>query len=66
MGQPPSITIVDRLPPCASCKHFNNDNPYAETCAAFRGGIPKEILFDGNQHTEPFEGDNGIQYEEIE
>lgn len=32
-------------------------------CAAFPNGIPKEIAFGDNPHTDPYPGDNGIQYE---
>ena len=35
-------------------------------CEAFSMGIPEEILFGKNDHTEPYEGDNGIQFEPIE
>ena len=35
-------------------------------CAAFPNGIPIEIAFGGNDHTSPYEGDNGIQYEPTE
>lgn len=32
-------------------------------CSAFPDGIPIEIAYGDNPHTEPYEGDNGIQYE---
>ena len=36
-------------------------------CKAFPKGIPEEIFILGeSDHTEPFKGDNGIQFEPIE
>lgn len=32
-------------------------------CEAFPEGIPREIAYGDNDHTKPFPGDNGIQYE---
>lgn len=32
-------------------------------CAAFPDGIPKEIAYGNELHIQPYEGDNGIQYE---
>ena len=34
-------------------------------CKAFLDGIPNEILSGGNDHKEPFKGDNGIRFEPI-
>ena len=31
-------------------------------CKAFPRGIPEEIAFGDNLHTEPYPGDNGIQF----
>ena len=58
------IEIVDHLPLCATCVHFNDDNPEDETCAAFPGGIPDAILRSEADHREPFPGDRGIRFEE--
>lgn len=46
--------------PCKFCKHFQ---PAELTCAAFPEGIPVEIATGKNFHTEPVEGDGGIQFE---
>lgn len=51
------------LSACSSCKHkMMNDS----SCAAFRRGIPIEILSGQHDHRSPYPGDNGIQYEPIE
>lgn len=47
---------------CPTCKHYNG----TFTCDAYPDRIPDEILTGEYDHTEPFEGDNGIQYEPIE
>jgi hypothetical protein len=35
-------------------------------CSAFPEGIPVEIAYGNNPHTEPYEGDRGIQYEKFD
>jgi len=47
---------------CLNCIYLNND---LMTCKAFENGIPDEIFSGNFDHTEPFKGDNGIQFEEI-
>ena len=56
-----------------NCKHLlgiKHDAPPEEnerwTCRAFHDGIPDEIAFGDNEHTTPYPGDNGIQYEEAD
>jgi hypothetical protein len=48
------------LPLCFFCTHYKED----ATCKAFPNGIPKEIMRSEKDHTEPYPGDNGIQFEE--
>lgn len=43
---------------CWKCKHIRADY----TCAAFPEGIPSDI-WQGVNHTEPFPGDHGLQFE---
>ena len=50
--------------PCIGCKHYIG-TPYAPTCKAFPKGIPEQIATGENDHTKPFKGDNGIQFEPI-
>lgn len=52
------------------CKHFLGVKQPDGTemtefvyCEAFPEGIPNEIAYGNNLHTEPFPGDNGIRFE---
>ena len=49
-------------PICFNCKHFKK----SFKCGAFKDGIPNIILTNIHDHTEPYPGDNGIQFEPIE
>ena len=63
-------------PKCFSrnCRHFlgvNKPVPDADigerpNCLAFPKGIPDEIAYGDNLHTEPVTGDNDIQFEYID
>jgi hypothetical protein len=46
---------------CVTCKHKRD----GATCAAFPRGIPRQILSGDNPHTEPVDGDHGIQFEKV-
>lgn len=44
---------------CVMCRHFR----LGMACVAFPDGIPDAISDGTFDHTEPYEGDNGIRYE---
>lgn len=46
-------------PVCTYCRHATS----RQKCKAFPEGIPAEIWQGDNPHTEPYPGDNGIQFE---
>lgn len=46
---------------CYECKHYIKDF----ICNAYKKDIPKIIFFNEHDHTKPFKGDNGIQFEPI-
>lgn len=46
---------------CGHCTHLNRDNPL--TCKAYPDIIPHEIISGEVDHTKPYKGDNGIQFE---
>lgn len=48
------------MPMCFLCKHFRIKN---YSCKAFPGGVPRIILFEYEDHTKPYENDNGITFE---
>ena len=55
-GREPTIS-----PTCHGCRHIFS--VLARTCAAFPRGIPDEIWIGENDHSQPYPGDNGIQFE---
>ncbi len=52
------ISFVNSI--CTKCIHINEDG---QTCTAFPEAIPGDILTGEIKHTEPYSGDNGIQFE---
>lgn len=50
---------------CTRCTHYHQNGMGAYTCGAFPDGkgIPADIWMGRVDHTEPYEGDHGIQYE---
>ena len=54
---------IKLLSSCVLCKHKHLGK---NTCAAFEEQIPDAILSGENGHTEPYEGDNGIQFEPVD
>ena len=54
------------------CKHYKGvrqpdgtEKYEVSYCAAFPLGIPADIINGKNDHTKPYPGDNGIQFEEV-
>lgn len=45
---------------CIHCRHYLG----GLTCTAFPQGIPKEILSGEHDHREPYDGDQGIRWEQ--
>lgn len=62
--------MIGAEPLCTRCLHLHDQadafdtEDGAWTCDAFPEGIPEGILFGEIDHTQPVEGDHGIQYEE--
>jgi len=50
---------------CNVCKNLIMTEEYL-VCNAFPEEIPEEILTGEYDHTKPYKGDNGIQFEPIE
>ena len=48
---------------CSYCRHAL---PEKRRCVAFDDDIPLPIWNGANDHTEPYKGDNGIQFEPID
>lgn len=46
---------------CVTCLFYRG----LGECEAFPGGIPQEIFTGERDHTEPIEGDNGIQWKPL-
>jgi hypothetical protein len=57
------------LPICYGCKNYIREEGLHFKCKAFGddvGGIPADIIEGKNDHSKPYEGDNGIQFEPVE
>ena len=54
---------MSEAPNCIECKHFHSKNLAGITCDAFPNGIPSDIVDNVIEHTKPYKGDNGIQFE---
>jgi len=49
------------IPQCFECKNYTDNLE----CKAYPNGIPEKILLGEVDHTKPYKGDNGIQFEAI-
>ena len=55
------MTVLSQNTSCLDCVHFNRDK--WGTCKAYPKGIPNEITFGLVEHTIPYKGDHGKQFE---
>ena len=52
-----------KISDCAICKHKYSNGI---SCDAYPKGIPQDIISGEVKHREPYPGDNGIRFEELE
>ncbi|HMO03908.1 MAG TPA: hypothetical protein PKC67_02525 [Kiritimatiellia bacterium] len=52
------------IPRCLTCKHYIGATGQEFVCKAFPNGIPDAIIDGEFDHTQPYEGDGGIRFEE--
>ena len=63
------MTTYALSPQCARCLNLRNGPGIVNkrwACVAFPDGIPKKILTGDFDHTEPYHGDHGVQFESIQ
>ncbi len=53
-------------PQCEYCKHLDRTRMFIQGyyCAAYPEGVPDEILFNAVDHTQSYDGDNGVRFEQ--
>ena len=58
-----SLIIPKGSSPCIWCKHLRGE-PIG-SCDAYPEGIPDAIYEGENNHTKPYKGDHGIQFQQV-
>jgi len=58
--------MIFNKPICYECINFFGMDGDEFICKAYPKGIPEKIITGEHDHTKPFPGDNGIQFEPIE
>lgn len=57
---------IGAAPICFTCRHYRPEDEERFACAAYPAGIPMAIALSEVDHHQPYEGDNGIQYEPVD
>lgn len=47
---------------CMACSRRHKGSSMPDTCDAFPGGVPDEIITGAHLHTTPVDGDNGLLF----
>ena len=55
--------MIGERPICMACNHYAWGDSEILSCKAYPKGIPEAILTGDHDHTKPYKGDNGIQFE---
>jgi hypothetical protein len=59
----PGFNLSWTSPVCSLCVHLDRDRDLHLRCCRAFADIPYDIWLGKNKHTEPYPGDNGIQFE---
>jgi len=55
--------ISNKPPQCQDCANYMRERSRIPRCKAFPVAIPEELYTSCADHTQPYQGDNGIRYE---
>lgn len=54
---------IGLAPDCFFCKHYDRSPSGPWKCTAFPDGVPPEIIQRRVEHTSPYPGDHGVQFD---